>query len=132
MCREVRIGQAGRAGRALGGEKLMGTATYGGKGFKQRTRVNGKRPIGAACFKQQYIQTSFPSTHTHTHTHSPGRRTVCMGPKKRCLSRRWSLDTVIRCLDTHTWWCATTSDCVVMKQSPLTGGGLLDGDTAGF
>ena len=34
VSREVRIGQAGR-GRAQGGERPMGAAAYGGKGFKQ-------------------------------------------------------------------------------------------------
>ena len=48
---EVRISQTGRS-RALGGERPMGTATYGGKGFKERTRVTGERPIGAASFRQ--------------------------------------------------------------------------------
>ena len=32
------MGQTGKA-RAPGGERLMGTATYGGKGFKEETGV---------------------------------------------------------------------------------------------
>ena len=32
---------------------LMGAATYGGRGFKPRAGVSGKRPIGAASCKQQ-------------------------------------------------------------------------------
>ena len=36
----------------------MGTAAYGGKGFKGRAGESGKRPIGAASFRQQYIQAS--------------------------------------------------------------------------
>ena len=31
----------------------MGTATYGGKGFKERSRASGERPSGAASFRQQ-------------------------------------------------------------------------------
>ena len=31
----------------------MGTATYRGKGPKKRTRVSGKRPMGASNFRQQ-------------------------------------------------------------------------------
>ena len=36
----------------------MGTATFGGKGLKERTRVSGERPMGAASFSQQSIQAS--------------------------------------------------------------------------
>ena len=32
-----------------GGERLMGAAACGGRGFKGRAAVSGKRPIGAAC-----------------------------------------------------------------------------------
>ena len=38
----------------------MGTATYGGKGFKESTRRNGQRPIGAATFRRQSAQASCP------------------------------------------------------------------------
>ena len=38
----------------------MGTAAYGGKGFKERTRVSGERPMGADSFRQQSIQASSP------------------------------------------------------------------------
>ena len=55
--REVRVGQAGR-GRAQCGERPMGAATDGGKGFKERTRVNGRRPLGAASFRRPSIQAS--------------------------------------------------------------------------
>ena len=56
VCREVKIGQAGR-GKAQGGERPMGTTAYGGN-FKERARVNGERPIGTASCRQQYIQAS--------------------------------------------------------------------------
>ena len=44
----------------------MGTAAFRGKGFKERARVSGESPIGAASFRQQSIQEScqpprFPS-----------------------------------------------------------------------
>ena len=38
------------------GERLMGAAVYGGKGFKERPRVSGERPIGAAGCSQQSTQ----------------------------------------------------------------------------
>ena len=41
VCREVRISHTGRA-KALVGERPMGTATYGGRGFKGRARVSGE------------------------------------------------------------------------------------------
>ena len=37
----VRIGQSGGT-RALGGERPMGTATYGGKGFKGKDKGKGQ------------------------------------------------------------------------------------------
>ena len=43
---EGRLGQGGRE-RSKGGEKLMGTTAYGGKGSKGRA-ANGDRPVGAA------------------------------------------------------------------------------------
>ena len=49
VCREVRIGQTGRS-RALGSERPIGTTTYRGKRFKERT--SAERPIGAASFRQ--------------------------------------------------------------------------------
>ena len=57
MSREVRIGEAGR-GRAHGGERPEGAAAYGGKGFKERARVRGERPIGVASRRQQHNQAS--------------------------------------------------------------------------
>ena len=36
----------------------MGTTTGRGKGFEERTRVSGERPIGAAGYRHQYNQTS--------------------------------------------------------------------------
>ena len=42
----------------------MGTATYGGAGFQERTRVNGKSPIGAANFRQLRCRAQ-PATCTH-------------------------------------------------------------------
>ena len=50
-------GQAGR-GRAQGGERPMGTAADGGKGFKGRAAVSGERPIGAASCRQQHNRAS--------------------------------------------------------------------------
>ena len=44
VSREVRIGPAGR-GRAQGGARPMGTAGYGGIGFKGRAAVCGERPM---------------------------------------------------------------------------------------
>ena len=54
LCREVGIGQTGR-GRALGGEGPLGTAAHGGRGFKERTRVSGERPIAATSFRRPSI-----------------------------------------------------------------------------
>ena len=57
--REGRIGQGGR-GRALGGERSMGTTAYGGKGSKGRA-ANGDRPVGAAsCRREQYTMATCP------------------------------------------------------------------------
>ena len=56
-CGEVRIGQGGR-GRAQGGERLMGTAACGGKGFKGRIAVSGDWPIGAASCRPRHDQVS--------------------------------------------------------------------------
>ena len=39
----------------------MGTATYRGKGFKERTRVSGKRPIAATSLRQYSTQGCQPS-----------------------------------------------------------------------
>ena len=36
----------------------MGTAAYGGKGFKGRSAVSGEKPIGAASCRQQRNQAS--------------------------------------------------------------------------
>ena len=44
--------------RALGVERLMGTAAYGGKGFKERARISVGGPIGAASFRKQSTQES--------------------------------------------------------------------------
>ena len=43
--------------RSQGGERPMGAA-YGGKGFEDRARVSGERPIGATRCRQQYNQVS--------------------------------------------------------------------------
>ena len=51
VCREVRISQVGR-GRVQRGERQMGTASYRGKGCKERARVSGERPIGTSSFRQ--------------------------------------------------------------------------------
>ena len=34
----------------------MGAAAYGGKGFKEREKVSGERPIGAVSCRQGYSQ----------------------------------------------------------------------------
>ena len=60
MSRQVRVSQAG-SGRAHGGERRMGTATYGGRRSKERRRVSGERPMGATSFRQQFIQASCQS-----------------------------------------------------------------------
>ena len=49
---EGRLGQGGR-GRSKGGEKLMGTTAYGGKGSKGRA-ANGDRPVGAASCRRDH------------------------------------------------------------------------------
>ena len=36
----------------------MDATTYGGNGFKERTRVSGERPTSAASFRQQSIKAS--------------------------------------------------------------------------
>ena len=36
----------------------MGTAAYGGKGFKEETNRSGERPMGAAGSRQQSTQAS--------------------------------------------------------------------------
>ena len=48
----------------------MGTAAYGGKGFKGRAGVSGERPMGAARFRQQH-------TGCH-HADPPLFDTVCL------------------------------------------------------
>ena len=53
------MGQTGRS-MAGGGERRRGTATYGGKWFKERARLSDERPIRAASFRQQSIQASCP------------------------------------------------------------------------
>ena len=49
---EGRLGQGGRV-RTKGGEKLMGTTAYGGKGSKGRA-ANGDRPVGAASCRRDH------------------------------------------------------------------------------
>ena len=49
---EGRLGQGGR-GRSKGGEKLMSTTAYGGKGSKGRA-ANGDRPVGAASCRRDH------------------------------------------------------------------------------
>ena len=53
------MGKTGRS-RAVEGERPMATTTRGAKRCKDRTRVSGKRPIGAPRFRQQSTQTSCP------------------------------------------------------------------------
>ena len=57
MSREVKIGQRGRR-RAQGGERPMGTAACGGRGFKGRATVSGDQPTGTASCRQQHTQVS--------------------------------------------------------------------------
>ena len=52
----------------------MGTATYGGEAFKERTRVSAERPIGAASFRQQSMQASAPPPPTPSPPLSRNRR----------------------------------------------------------
>ena len=54
-----------RARPGEGGHQVV-RATYGGKGFKGRTRVSGERPIGTTSFRQQSIQVSWHSPPPHT------------------------------------------------------------------
>ena len=51
----------------------MGTAAYGGKGFKEKAAVSGERPIGAASCRQQHNQTS-------CHTLPPNRQSPLPWP----------------------------------------------------
>ena len=39
----------------------MGAAAYKGKGFKERARVNGERPIGAASCRKQFVMPDPPA-----------------------------------------------------------------------
>ena len=55
---------------ALGGEMLMGAATYEGR-VQGRTRVSGKRPIGAASCRQQSIRRHAKPTHPLFPQHGP-------------------------------------------------------------
>ena len=48
--------------RASGAERPTGTATNGGKGFKERTEARSKRPTGAANFRLQSTQVPFMPT----------------------------------------------------------------------
>ena len=50
------VTRGGGGGR--GGERLMGTAACGGRGFKGRGAVSGERPIGAARCRQQHDRAS--------------------------------------------------------------------------
>ena len=54
----------------------MGTATYGGKGFKGKAAIGGDRPIGATSCRQQHNQASCqhspPSTPRIVHVHPCG------------------------------------------------------------
>ena len=58
---EGRLGQGGR-GRSKGGEKPMGTTTYGGKGSKGRA-ANGDRPVGVMPKPPPFPQTPTPFCH---------------------------------------------------------------------
>ena len=66
-CREVRTGKTGRS-RARGGDRQWAPLPTQGKGFKQRTRVSGDRPIRAPGFRQQTTQASCPPVHTNGST----------------------------------------------------------------
>ena len=48
-----------RPPRVQDSERSMGNVAYRGKGFKERARVSDERPIGAASFRQHYIQASY-------------------------------------------------------------------------
>ena len=47
-----------RRGRAQGGERPMGTAADGAKGFKGRAAASGERPTGASSCRQQHNEGS--------------------------------------------------------------------------
>ena len=53
-------------GKTQGSERLMGATGYGGKGFKERARVSGKRPIGPASRKQQHKQAACQNSHHYS------------------------------------------------------------------
>ena len=85
-------GDTGRL-RALGAQRLMGTATYGGNGFNQWTRVSGEGPIGAASCRQQSTQASCqapppPTPHTHPTDNSMGDCPPCPAHSAAQLRRR--------------------------------------------
>ena len=63
VSREVRIAEA-RRGRTQSGERPMGAAA-GGNGSKERARVSGKGPIGAASRRQQCNQASCQPPQRH-------------------------------------------------------------------
>ena len=52
----------------------MGTAAIVGKGFNERARVSGERPIGAASFRQQFIQASCQPPSPPCHKSEAGLR----------------------------------------------------------
>ena len=57
------MGKTGRSG-ALGGERLMGTAAYRGKGLKERGSARGQWPPAS--------DSSPPMHHTNLSSHKPG------------------------------------------------------------
>ena len=72
---EGRLGQGGR-GRSKGGEKLMGTTAYGGKGSKGRA-ANGDRPVGAASCRREH--------HTMASCQNPPPPPVCTCQNPLCV-----------------------------------------------
>ena len=56
----------------------MGTAASRGQRFKEKTRVHGKKPIGAASFRQQSIQAlCHPLARTTPFCHNSTRCGFC-------------------------------------------------------
>ena len=94
----------------------MGAAAYGGKGFRERARVSGERPIGAASCRQQYNQASCQPP-------PPPRPTVCQSVAQ-CAAL-----PAHRKRDVFFLWDFVCQDHTKRDvQYPIAGGGMrLDG-----
>ena len=90
------------------GERPMGAAAYGGKGFRERARVSGERPMGAGSCRQQSTAGVMP-TPPPPHPWEGGlacRVLVCS--RRRLLADRHSLPFP-RTLSLHRRWCPSAS-----------------------